>query len=95
MKSKALLFGKTLDELTALVLQLGLPKFTAGQIADWLYKKEIASIDEMTNLSKKAVPCFPNRVNWALCHRLRFKPVPMEHANTCLPPTAGNLLKQL
>ena len=48
------LFGKTLDELTALVLELGLPKFTGKQIADWLYKKEILSIDEMTNLSKKA-----------------------------------------
>jgi 23S rRNA (adenine2503-C2)-methyltransferase len=27
---------------------------TAGQIANWLYKNNIASIDEMTNLSKKA-----------------------------------------
>jgi 23S rRNA (adenine2503-C2)-methyltransferase len=48
------LFGKTLDELSVLVLELGLPKFTAKQIADWLYKKEITSIDEMTNLSKVA-----------------------------------------
>lgn len=52
MKQK--LFGLTLDELTALVLELGLPKFTGKQIADWLYKKEIRSIEEMTNLSKKA-----------------------------------------
>ena len=29
-------------------------KFTAKQIADWLYHKEITSIDEMSNLSKKA-----------------------------------------
>ncbi len=48
------LFGSTLDELTALVLELGLPKFTAKQLADWLYKKEISSIEEMSNLSKKA-----------------------------------------
>ena len=52
--SKQKLFGLALDELTALVLELGLPKFTAKQMADWLYKKEIFSIDEMTNLSKKA-----------------------------------------
>lgn len=52
--SKLPLFGKTLDELIALVLELGLPKFTGKQIADWLYKKEILSIDEMTNLSVKA-----------------------------------------
>ncbi|MCT4644725.1 MAG: 23S rRNA (adenine(2503)-C(2))-methyltransferase RlmN [Carboxylicivirga sp.] len=31
-----------------------LPAFTAKQIADWLYKKHVTSIDEMTNLSKKA-----------------------------------------
>ncbi|HOO83219.1 MAG TPA: 23S rRNA (adenine(2503)-C(2))-methyltransferase RlmN [Prolixibacteraceae bacterium] len=52
--SKEPLFGKTLDELNVLVTELGLPKFTAKQIADWLYKKEITSIDEMTNLSVKA-----------------------------------------
>ena len=48
------LFGKTLSELQELVLELGLPKFTAKQIADWMYKKQIRSIAEMTNLSKKA-----------------------------------------
>lgn len=51
---KERLFGKTLGELQELVLELGLPKFTAKQITDWLYKKQITSIDEMSNLSKKA-----------------------------------------
>lgn len=50
---KKRLFGKTLPELQKIVLELGLPKFTAKQITDWLYKKEVSSIDEMTNLSKK------------------------------------------
>jgi 23S rRNA (adenine2503-C2)-methyltransferase len=50
---KERLFGKTLLDLQELVLELGLPKFTSKQIADWLYKKQISSIDEMTNLSKK------------------------------------------
>ncbi|MCR4560583.1 MAG: 23S rRNA (adenine(2503)-C(2))-methyltransferase RlmN [Bacteroidales bacterium] len=48
------LFGKTLAELTEIVLRLNLPKFTAKQLADWLYKKDISTIEEMTNLSKKA-----------------------------------------
>ncbi len=48
------LFGKTLAELQEIVIELGLPKFTAKQITDWLYKKNVSSIDEMTNLSKKA-----------------------------------------
>lgn len=51
MKEK--LYGKTLNELIAVTKKLGLPGFAAKQIADWLYRKEIISIDEMTNLSKK------------------------------------------
>lgn len=47
------LFGKSLSELKEICISLGLPKFTGIQLADWLYKKEITSIDEMTNLSKK------------------------------------------
>jgi 23S rRNA (adenine2503-C2)-methyltransferase len=54
MDSKEFLFGKTLEQLQEVVLGLGLPKFTARQITDWLYQKDITSIDEMSNLSKKA-----------------------------------------
>jgi len=50
---KEKLYGKTLNELIAVTKHLGLPGFSARQIADWLYKKEISSVDEMTNLSKK------------------------------------------
>ncbi len=48
------LYGKTLDELKSIVTAEGLPSFTASQIADWLYHHHADSIDEMTNLSKKA-----------------------------------------
>jgi 23S rRNA (adenine2503-C2)-methyltransferase len=51
---KRCLFGLTLFELRELVGALGLPGFTASQLADWLYKKKVSSIDEMSNLSKKA-----------------------------------------
>jgi len=50
---KEKLYGKTLNELIAVSKRMGLPGFAARQIADWLYKKEISSIEEMTNLSKK------------------------------------------
>jgi 23S rRNA (adenine2503-C2)-methyltransferase len=50
---KTPLFGQTLSQLTEIVLAEGLPKFTAKQIADWLYKKDIVSIEQMTNLSLK------------------------------------------
>ena len=48
------LFGKTLEELEKLTKQLGLPSYSARQISEWLYKKDLSSIEEMTNLSKKA-----------------------------------------
>ena len=50
---KEKLYGKTLNELIAVTKRIKLPGFAGRQIADWLYKKEISSIDEMTNLSKK------------------------------------------
>jgi len=50
---KEKLYGKTLNELIAVTRHIGMPGYAAKQIADWLYKKEIFSIDEMTNLSKK------------------------------------------
>ena len=52
MKKK--LLGLSLDELKNVVQELSLPRFTASQIADWLYRKRVDSIGEMTNLSKAA-----------------------------------------
>ena len=50
---KTNLFGLTLDDLQQICAAEGFPKFTAKQMADWLYKKRCNSIDEMTNLSLK------------------------------------------
>ena len=49
---KALL-GMTLAQLQAVVEELSMPRFTAAQIAGWLYGKRVTSIAEMTNLSMK------------------------------------------
>ncbi len=49
---KERLLGKTLSELEEIVISLGLKKFVAKQIADWLYKKNISNIIEMRNLAK-------------------------------------------
>jgi 23S rRNA (adenine2503-C2)-methyltransferase len=47
------LFGKTLNELKEIVKDCNLPSFAAKQIAEWLYKKGVSEISEMTNLSLK------------------------------------------
>ncbi len=49
---KAVLLGKTVAELKEVAKTLGMPAFTGGQIAQWLYEKHVNSIEEMTNLSK-------------------------------------------
>ncbi len=45
------LLGQTQDALKRIVAELGMPAFTARQMTDWLYKKKVCSIAEMTNLS--------------------------------------------
>ena len=51
--TKIPLLRKRLDDLNTLVAELGMPRFTANQLASWMYEKKVASIDEMTNLSLK------------------------------------------
>lgn len=51
--SKQPLLGMTLTELQDITRNLGMPKFTAKQIATWIYEKKVSSINEMTNLSLK------------------------------------------
>ena len=48
------LLGNNLQNLQQIAVSLGLPKYTGKQIAEWIYNKDIVSIDQMTNLSKKA-----------------------------------------
>ncbi len=67
------LFGKTLNELTALATDMGLPKFTGKQMAEWLYRKDIASIDEMTNLSKKARELLSSKYEFGLIDSIKVQ----------------------
>lgn len=45
------LLGKTLEELQDVTTQLGMPRFTAKQMAQWIYEKRVRSVQDMTNLS--------------------------------------------
>lgn len=51
MEIKENLFGKTMANLKEISGNFGLPAYTPGQIANWLYKKNATSCDQMTNLS--------------------------------------------
>lgn len=51
---KRKLLGQTLSQLKEIATGLGLQGFVGKQMADWLYKKKVTEIDQMTNLSKLA-----------------------------------------
>lgn len=51
-EEKKPLLGLTLAELKQVAKDLGMPAFTGGQMAKWLYVQHVKSIDEMTNISK-------------------------------------------
>ena len=53
MEERSVLMGMTADELKKAARQLGMPAFTGGQMAQWLYQKHVTSIDQMTNISKQ------------------------------------------
>lgn len=49
---KKILMGMDIDELRAAAAELGMPRFTATQIAQWIYQRHITDIEQMTNISK-------------------------------------------
>ena len=51
MAEKKKLMGMTLAELQQVAAEVGLPSYTAKQMADWLYKKHVTEVSEMTNVA--------------------------------------------
>lgn len=49
-----MLYGLTLEQLGEVATDAGLPRYAARQIASWLYRRGVAEIDAMTDLSKAA-----------------------------------------
>lgn len=52
MKEKTEIFGLPLPELQKLMVDLGMKKFRAAQVYDWLYKKAVFDFEAMSNLGK-------------------------------------------
>jgi 23S rRNA (adenine2503-C2)-methyltransferase len=50
--SKTNIKSYNLDELTARIIDLGLKKYRAGQVFEWIYKNHALSFEEMTNIAK-------------------------------------------
>ncbi len=50
--SRSNIMSYNLDELMARIVDLGLKKYRAGQVFEWIYKNHALSFEEMTNISK-------------------------------------------
>lgn len=48
---KPWLFGLTLAQLSEVTASLGMPRYSARQLASWLYVRSASSVDQMTDLS--------------------------------------------
>jgi 23S rRNA (adenine2503-C2)-methyltransferase len=52
MSDRFVILGKSPDELRSWLLELGLAKYSARQILEWIYVKRVRRFEDMTNLSK-------------------------------------------
>ena len=93
MENKEQLFGKTLDELRELAMKEGLPKFTAKQLADWLYKKDITSIEQMSNLSKEARKKLSEKYDFGLTPHTTVRESADGTKKYLFPAGAGNFIE--
>ena len=66
------LLGMTLDELREVASEVGLPAFAAKQLADWLYKKKVTQISEMTNIAKAKREALSERYEVGACPPVDF-----------------------
>lgn len=53
--NKASIYGLTIDQLTAWLMEHGHKKSRALQVWDWLYRKRITEFSEMTNVNQECV----------------------------------------
>lgn len=53
VKINASLLGMTLSQLEEVTQTVGMQRFAAKQIAQWIYSKRVTNFEEMTNISKR------------------------------------------
>ena len=53
MTGRTAITGLTKEELESQIIELGQPKYRAGQVMEWIYSKRVKSFSEMTNLPER------------------------------------------
>ncbi len=71
MGNKEILYGKNPEELKALCAEMGMPRFAAGQLARWLYKRHVEDPLQMTDISAACRAKLAERFGLALSAPVR------------------------
>lgn len=58
------IYNLSYEELEKFFLDNGQKRYRAGQVFDWLYKKRVKSIDEMTNLNEESLTLLKDNFNF-------------------------------
>jgi len=87
------LFGKSLEELQTVSLELGLPAYTGKQLSEWIYQKEVSGFDGMTNLSKKARELLASRFQIGLHEPIEVQESADGTKKYLFPGTSGKFIE--
>jgi len=87
------LFGKSLEELKTVSLELGLPAYTGKQLSEWIYQKEVSGFDGMTNLSKKARELLASRFQIGLHEPIEVQESADGTKKYLFPGTSGKFIE--
>jgi len=90
------LYGSTPEEIEALVISNGLPKYRAAQILDWIYQKNALTWDEIRNLPKEALQKLSKEVSLSVLEFVEEKKSTAGGSTKFLFKTAeGHLLESV
>lgn len=92
-EGKKNLLGMTLGELQSAVAELGMPKFTALQICEWLYENHVKSIEDMTNISKANRQKLADAYNLGCLPHIGFQKSEDGTIKYLFPTTSGNFVE--
>jgi 23S rRNA (adenine2503-C2)-methyltransferase len=90
------LYGSTPEEIEALVVPLGLPKYRASQLLGWIYQKNALTWDEIRNLPKEALQKLSQEVSLTALEPVEEKKAAAGASTKFLFKTAdGHLLESV
>ena len=89
MVDKRQLLGMTLEELKGVASEVGLPAYAAKQMADWIYKKKITRISEMTNIAVAKRALLEDSFEIGLIRHLSIKSRKTVRSNIYMLPDRG------